>query len=433
MKRTLSRDIFSTSFFAVFGRGIGFLIPFLIAAAFGVTRETDSFFLAFGIILWVQLVFGNIYETAIVPFITKEISQNKSVSVFIGSSILRTTVALFLLVFLLLIGVKPLMMHLARFDPQTMELSYFLVIEMLPMVFLLAWTSILNGALNANRTFRIPALSPGIRSAIVLAAIVLFRNSLGVHAIAAGYVVGEIIRLLLSLYFFKKVFGPITWQWQIPDSVRQFFKSASIQTVAFSILTSLAFINQIMATHLGQGELTLLTYGERLRNIPYLLFVTGILPVIFSYWSGSHSKQAGSDEWKKIRKVLWVFTFGAALLSMGLVIGQFSIVSLAFGRGDFPSQSLVVVSGVFAYLVAGLPFDVLGLLCIRLFLIYGKEKYYIFFAILRVISTVFLNFILMKELGILGIALSTTAVNGVYAILLYVMVTKWIKNAASTN
>lgn len=69
--RPLVRDTITTTFLSTIGKAVGFLIPFFIAAWFGVSQETDAFFFVYGLIIFMAGVFANVVESVIVPFVAE--------------------------------------------------------------------------------------------------------------------------------------------------------------------------------------------------------------------------------------------------------------------------------------------------------------------------------------------------------------------------
>ena len=87
----MRKDLIKTSLLAALGRASGFLIPFIIAAAFGTGGETDAFFLAYGFILFAVLVVGGLFETLIVPSVTEARNNGRDVGLLVGAIITRST------------------------------------------------------------------------------------------------------------------------------------------------------------------------------------------------------------------------------------------------------------------------------------------------------------------------------------------------------
>jgi peptidoglycan biosynthesis protein MviN/MurJ (putative lipid II flippase) len=427
----MKKDILTTSSMVVLGKGLGFLIPFFIAAFFGMDRSTDAFFFAFGVVILAQMVLGNIFENAIVPYIVEERRLYGRVGSLVGSILVRTTAVLFILSVLLIPLIKPGMDIFVHFDAETNRLGYLLVLEMIPVVFFLTWSNIFQGVLNAYKVFYVGALSPAIRSLTVLLCIFLLKPFLGVHSIALGYVAGEFLRGVIGWVCCCTRVDRIKLRWEMNPEWKSFFKSALWQSGALTVLCSLSLMNQIMASQLGPGALSLFTYAERLRNVPFMLFYSGVLPVIFSYWANAY--RGGSSEEKDVhffRKDIYRFSFFAVLVSGGLFLFKGILTKLAFGHGSFPLSQLDILSEIFGWFAVSLIFDVLGLLCVRLLILCRQDRIYLFLAMGRVVATGFFNAVLMGPFGILGIAYSLTFVNALYALSLYLAARRHVPERA---
>ena len=118
---------------------------------------------------------------------------------------------------------------------------------------------------------------------------------MGVHAIAWGYVAGEIFRLFVLFVMLKKlaIFHlklSIGWE---PKFV-EFFKTSSYQIIGMSMLAFTPIINKTMASWLGPGNVSLLEYADRLYMIPITLLTSGLIVTLLAHWSERY--QAGGEE-----------------------------------------------------------------------------------------------------------------------------------------
>ncbi|HDH52922.1 MAG TPA: hypothetical protein ENH24_00365, partial [Nitrospirae bacterium] len=203
--KPIVRDAITTTILSIIGKGVGFLIPFFIAAWFGVSSETDSFFFAFGLILFLAQMFSPSVESVIVPFIAGAIAKKEDVGEFLGKTLGISAVGLSVITVLFLIAAKPILSVLTKFSPDELSLIQTILFETAPLVVLLVWTALLSGTLNAYKIFSIPALSPAFRAIITIGFIFALKDIIGVHAIALGYVAGETVRLIILFLFLKRL------------------------------------------------------------------------------------------------------------------------------------------------------------------------------------------------------------------------------------
>ena len=97
-------------------------------------------------------------------------------------------------------------------------------------------------------------------------------------------------------------------------------------------------------------------------------------------------------------------------ITIGLVLFSHPLVRILFERGAFSAEDTKVVSGVQTFLSMQIPFYMLGTFGVRLLSALKKN------VILAVISgvnaalNITLNYVLMRSMGVAGIALSTSLV-----------------------
>lgn len=418
-KESMQKDALETSILAIAGRGLGFFIPILIAAWFGTNRETDAFFFAYAIWLFVTLAFGNVFETVVVPFAAEHHSQNKEVSRFIGTILGKSAVILAVIALAILLGIKPVLRMVTRFSPETIDLVWVLMLEMCPMIFLSLATDTVNGVFNAYKIFHVSALSPAFRSLVVILTIFLFKNGAGVHAMAWAYVVGEGVRFLISgLTFLQKVGKMEKAKEETPETV-SFFKCVMPQLLGLTFINLIFLVDQSMASWFGPGALTVYAYAERIRNVLFLFFSAGAGSVVLSHWANQFSASSEPVVWQKISRVIWVLFWVSAFFSVGMALFRLPLSTLLFKRGQFPEGSLAQVSSLFGILVMGVPFQVISLLGVRFLIVLKRNTFYMLLGLTRLVLDVPFNFLFMRFAGINGIALSTTFLDILFAFLIY--------------
>jgi putative peptidoglycan lipid II flippase len=420
----MHRDLINTSLLVVVGRASGFLIPFVIAAAFGTTRQTDAFFLSYSLVLFITLVVTNLFETLVVPYVSNERAKGRKVGVLVGGIMAKSTAILSLATVFLLLLIKPLLTLTTDFQDESVALASRLVIEMAPMVLLVTWTSALNGALNAHKIFYVSALSPLFRSIIVILSVLVLAPRWGIHSVAWGFTAGEGIRFLVSLYFFQKRIGRLQLRGKSVSGVGQFFTSAIFQVHGYAFHCIIPVVNQFMASWLDSGDISIYMYAGRLRNLPFLLFSAGMASVIMSYWANQYSNSSDKFTWPHISRVILRIALLAALASLCCVLLRQLICSLALGWGAFPETRLPAVENLFAIFIISLPFDVGALLCIRLLVILRCDLFFMAATFCKLLLTVALNYSLIPRYGLMGIGIATVGANTLYAITLYGYVKK---------
>jgi len=197
--RPLVQDTVKTTIWSTAGKAVGFLIPFFIAAWFGVSEETDAFFFAYGLILFFSAIFAPVVESAIVPYIAEARTKDEDIGKFVGNILSVSSIGLIVLAGIILLIIKPVLSVVTRFNAEGLNLVYRILLMTSPLVVLLFLTSILAGTLNTYKKFIFPAVTPALRAVVVLICVFTFKERLGVYAIALGYLIGEVARLIILL------------------------------------------------------------------------------------------------------------------------------------------------------------------------------------------------------------------------------------------
>lgn len=410
-EKPIVRDTISTTILSIMGKGIGFLIPFFVAAWFGISGETDSFFFAFGLILFLAQMFSPAVESVIVPFIVSARAKNEDVGEFVGRVLGISAAGLSIIAVLFLIAAKPVLSVLTKFSPDELSLTQTILFETAPLVILLVWTGILSGALNAYKIFSIPALSPAFRAIVAIGFIFAFKDTMGVHAIAWGYVTGEVIRLSILFLFLKKLklfHLKLSLGWE--EGFSEFFRTSSYQIIGLSVLAFTPTINQAMASWLGTGNVSLLEYANRLYLIPTTLMASGLMVTVLSHWSADF--QTGGEEAlrKNVLNAVMVVGTCGLFLTIPLFLAKDYIVNIVYGYGKFPKGQMHEVAQIFGFFLLGLTPFLIALLYSRAFLTLKNTKVLLLAALVMVMGTVGFNLIFMRIMGIRGIALAASTV-----------------------
>ncbi|MDA8089100.1 MAG: polysaccharide biosynthesis C-terminal domain-containing protein [Nitrospiraceae bacterium] len=426
--RPLVWDTITTTVFSTLGKGAGFLIPFLIAAWFGISSSTDAFFFAYGIILFLSGVFAPVVESIIVPYIAEARSKNEDVGAFIGN-VLGISGAGFLALSAFLLAIaKPALSVMTRFDPGTQGLIYRILLEVAPLIVLMVWSSLLAGSLNAYKKFALPALSPGFRAVIAILAILALKGGFGVQAIAFGYLAGEAVRLAVLLYFIRrKAIFKLRLSFRLAPSMREFLKTASFQAVGMAVFGISPLIDKTMASWLGKGSVSALYYADRLYMVPAAFVESGLMVSVLSHWSQRYHESGPHQLAADMKKTVKIVGAGSLLITLFLVLLHRPIVNIALNRGAFDPAWLSQVGLVWVCLLLGFVPYMLGSIYVRGHIVLKNTNVMMRGAFYVSFLNVILNYLLMRPFGVAGIALSTSIC---YAFSYAYVLTKFRKETA---
>ncbi|MFH1038803.1 MAG: lipid II flippase MurJ [PVC group bacterium] len=407
--RPLVWDTITTTWWGLIGRAAGFMIPFFIAAWFGISDDTDAFFFSYGVILFLANIFAPVVEYVIVPYIAEARRAGRDIGSLIGGVLGISGLGIAILEGALLSVIKPVLGLVTRFDQPTLQLAYQLLLETAPLIILLVWTGILSGTLNAYRKFAFPAVSPAFRAIVNLGIIFAFRNTLGVHAIALGYVVGEAGRMIILLGVIKKL-KLIRLRFSfIPGPVlRDFFRKASYQTVAMIAIWLKPIIDRAMASWLGEGNVSLLYYADRLYIIPVTFICSGLMATTLSHWSTRFYESPRRTLKEDVNRGIRIVGVLTVVITVFLLLFYRPIARIAFERGAFDPAQVPEVQRIWFFYLLGLIPYIIARIYFQAHLVLMNTRFLMMYSFCLNGAGIGLNYLLMKRFGVAGIALATT-------------------------
>ncbi|HEQ72552.1 MAG TPA: hypothetical protein ENN69_08690, partial [Spirochaetia bacterium] len=335
------KDTLKTTAFSSVGRAIGFLIPFFIAAWFGTSPQTDAFFFIYGLVIFLSSIFASTVAAVIVPYIAEMLARRENPGRFISSLLQISTLLLTLLLGAAAVLLAGFFVFFNPFSPAVTAESILMLCELLPLVFLLVWTGILEGVLQADKKFSLPALSLILRAALTITLIWLFKPWLGIHAVITGYLAGEAARFLLLLIAAGRLRLFRFHCLRRPDGrVKDFLGKAAFQVVGVTAMGLNPVIDKLMAATLPMGSVSVLYYAERLFLIPVTFLVSGVLITLLSYWSGGLQTAGRTQLARDVsRTARWTVSPGL-LVTVAVLLLAGPLAELAYGRGEMTAGTI---------------------------------------------------------------------------------------------
>jgi putative peptidoglycan lipid II flippase len=415
------RDTLSLTGIAVLGKSIGLLVPFFIALWFGAGRTTDSFFFAYGLILFFTSLLTATISTMIVPAIVEIRNDKSEVGGFIGSLFVWNTIGFLVISCISLFLLKPLLTLITRFPVNEQTSVVVFSAEMLPLILFLIYSSILDGACSAYKKYNIPGFIPVVRSIVTVVVIFMFKDGMSIHAVAAGYCIGEAVRLgLLILYVRSLKLFSVHLSFRVNSRWKSFVLLSMFQVIALVLMAVNPIIDRSIASWLGEGAISVLYYADRLYVILQVLVSGGIATVLLSHLSYTYNQKSIDIFMKNVyQAALGVCIVSIALGLLAAIFAEF-IVRLALDRGAFDKNLLDPVRIAFLYYIVGFVFSMLSNVLIKAHLVLKNMNSILICAVIVFVCNILFDVLLSKIMGTGGIALATSIANIISAIYLLI-------------
>ena len=280
---------------------------------------------------------------------------------------------------------------------------------LLPTIVLSGLTTTWGAVLNAGNRFALSSAAPAATSLLTLTFVGFRGIEWGAGALVAGALGGAALEATLLGWGLADRGVPLIPRWygasrEVLDVMRQY---GPMLTGAF-LMGGTSVVSQSMAAMLDPGSVSALSYGSKLTTL--LLSVgavavsTAVLPPF--------SERAAAGDWTALRHALrrssqWLLALvlpGTALL----IAFSKPIVALLFERGSFTAADTRIVAATQAMFLLQVPVFVVSLVLVRLISALRANHILMWGSVLNLAASIVLTYVLMRQLGVAGIALATS-------------------------
>jgi putative peptidoglycan lipid II flippase len=397
----------------LFVKLLGVIKELVVAWKFGTADELDAFLIALMIPSLLISVISGSFNSALIPtYIRVRDREGKAIAQKLFASATLWSIGLLMITTFVIIATAPLYLPLITggFSAQKLELTYRLLWVISPMLLLTGIGTIWGAVLNAGERFALVALVPILTSAVTIV-LLLFNPSWGVFNLAIGMVLGQLLEMLVIASTLRRQGISLIPKWYGFDSNLKEVASQYAPMIAGAFLMcSTSLVDQAMAAMLPSGSVAALAYGNRIIALPIVIATTALSTAVIPYFS----KMVALDDWKSLRQSLRHYLgliFAAAIPLTGIIIlFSESIVRLLFQRGSFTAENSLLVAQIQACFALQIPFYIGCILVVRLHSAMRNNTIMMWGSAGNLIVNVGLNYLFMKWLGVVGIALSTSCV-----------------------
>jgi putative peptidoglycan lipid II flippase len=417
----LLKSALAVSLMTMLSRITGLIRETITARLLGAGAESDAFFIAFRIPNLLRRLFAEgAFSQAFIPVLSQAYATDgKSAAVDLArrvSSLLFLSVLL--IVVLGILGAGWVVKGMAGgldVDSKEFELTVQLTQWMFPYILLISMVGLASGLLNTFRSFALPAFAPVLLNLSFIAGALLLAPYFeqAVQAFAISVMVGGILQVVVLWYGLARTnclinpfvglgFLKVTWS---DEHVRRILKNMMPATLAVSVAQISLIINTNIASHLDQGSVSWISYGDRLMEFPTALLGvalgTVLLPSLSAAATRSHEEYSRLMDWGLRLTVVLVIP---AAVGMGLFSD--ALVAVLFHYGRFDANDVAMTSqAVMAYSIG-----LAGLVLVKILApgFYAKQdiRTPVKIGIFVVCGTQLMNLLFVPQFGHAGLPLS---------------------------
>ena len=397
---------------SVLVKGAALAKELLVAREFGAGEDYDAFLIAYVLLAFGITVCSDGLKASLVPKYVevREVEGPEAAQQLLGNAICIGA-ALLLATACLLAALAPTALPLiaSGFGEAELALCTRLFYTIVPVLPIAGLTAIVAGVVNTKGRFGAVAIAPIATPVSTVIALVMFGDRIGAGALAGGLVVGALVEafVVVRIAVRAQLLRRVRWAGFTP-ATRRVVAQYRPMVLGAMILGLTPLIDSAMATSLGEGSVSRLTYGYKivgpLISIGALAISTAALPII--------SSMAARRDWAGTRESFYrlsAMTLALALPIAALLVAFAEpIVRLMFERGEFSAADTSAVAGIQVMFAAQLPLFAIASACVRFISALGANRILLVGNVISVTVNVTLNYVLMRRIGVAGIALATS-------------------------
>lgn len=439
----LTRISLMLALFFGLDKGLALLRQVIIARQFGLSHELDAFNVANNIPdLLFALISGGALAMAFIPVLTATLTQKgRSDAWRLFSHVANLA---FLVTAILAVGVALFAGQMVRsqvgiapgFGPEQQMLVTDLMRLNLVATIIFSISGLVMAGLQANQIFIYSAMAPLLynvgqifgalilspEKGIVLGPITLPAFGMGVHGLVAGVIIGAVLHLGIQIPGLVR--SGFRWSFGLglrePD-VRAVLGLMGPRLITMLFIQAIFLVRDNLASRLGEGAVTALTYGWMLQQVPETLIGTAIGTALLPTLSELAAREQNEELRDTIQRAVQVLSGITLPVAAVLAIGLPALAGSVFG---FDARGTGMLSGALGGFLLGLLGHSLMEVASRSF--YARQDAWtpLKTGALNLVIYIALGAALFRPLGVFGISLTDAIAFTSQAILLLFLLGK---------
>jgi len=421
----LLRAASTVSLLTLASRITGLVREQVVAATFGASVVTDAFNVAFRLPNLLRRLFAEgAFSQAFVPILAETRAREGDEATRSLVDAVATVLSWALLVTCIVgvIGAPVLVWLIAQGLKASggFDLAVVMTRLMFPYIGFMSLVALAAGVLNTWKRFAVPAATPVLLNVCFIAAAwwlspVFERHGIEpVYALAVGVMVGGMLQLAWQLPALARI-GMLPRIGVAPSAIAAAWRHAGVRRVLRQMAPALLgvsvaqislLINTQIATQVGPGAVSWLSYADRLMEFPTALLGVALGVVLLPQLSAAQARDDAQQYSAMLDWGLRLVVLLALPSAVALLVFPQGLVAVLYQRGAFNAND--VAQTVLA--LRGYGVGLLGLVALKVLTpgFYAKQdiRTPVRVAIVVLVLTQLLNLAFVPWLGHAGLALS---------------------------
>jgi putative peptidoglycan lipid II flippase len=249
----------------------------------------------------------------------------------------------------------------------------------------------------------------------------------GIFALAAGAVVGAVTQLIILLWGLRRegltyrfIFAPRD------PAIRHIFHLVYPFILSVLVTQAAGITYRVLVSDLPAGSLAALKFSEKITQLLTVIFLTSVTAVIYPLLSRKAAERNFIGMRETIASSLRLITFVTVPIIAGVVLLREPLIMFLFQRGSFTADDTLLTSAALLYLVLGLTVNGFSSVLGHATLALQETRASVAVSIASHVIAIFLFVLLVPQLAHAGLALASSLVPIIIALLYYLYLTRYI-------
>jgi putative peptidoglycan lipid II flippase len=411
--RRVLAALFTVGGCSLLGKVSAFAKDAVVAYQFGRGDELDAFLIALVIPQFTITLLGGSLNAALIPtYIQVREQEGPEAAQRVFSTVTLLTSGFLVLTCLILMLSAPWLMPLLAggYATEKLSLAKALYAVLLSTILFSGIGTTWGAVLNAGNRFALAAAVPLVTSLTTMLAVLWLARSWSVYALALAAVTGAFIEAALLGWQLKRLGISLLPRWYgVAPATREVLGQYWPMVAAAFLMGSTHLISQGMAAMLDPGSVSALGYGNKVTAVLLGIGATAVGTAFLPHFS----RMVALNDWNGIRDTL--FSYTGLLLAVTVPVTAFlmymsePVIALLFQRGAFTESDTKIVGEVQIMYLLQVPPCIAGMLAVRLIAAMKSTHIMLWGNTLNILMCVVLTYFLMRQFGVVGIALATSA------------------------
>ena len=424
-KRSITRTTLLLLPTQIVFRGGEAILPLLLATWFGRSDATDVYYFAWAVFSFAgSLVFSAYQDSALVPILAElrlaeAGREERELPRVLGSLLAYTLVLGGALA--VAIGLAALAWFGVRYGGGDWLLASRMVPAFSVYLVALSVKTFLVAVLNSEHRYFAHPLASSLAVVTTIAVIAFGRGALGIAAVPVASLAGELVAIAALGWVALRAAGiRIRLTLDRPEPVLRFARLIAAEVGGGAVTRVNPVVDQLMAGLAAvAGGGTLLRYSGDVASLPTSLLQASLLPVLLSHLSDDFVAGRLDRLRATVARALVVVVAILAVLGLALHLAREPLLRFVFLRGAMDAGGVARMARLLPYHLVGLPAFGALLVLARAHVAMKNSGIMLGMGALNAGLNAAFNVVLLKAIGLEGIALSTSCVQVAIAIVFW--------------